>query len=157
VKIPVGSESLYVAFQVLRRLGDYAEAHGLGVVLPAECGLQIWPEHPRRYRKPDGSFISAGRLPGDRVPRVHVRVPPELVIESVSPHDTGEAIEAKVLAYLSAGVRVVWVLYPIARAVHIYRHDGTTTALGADDLLDGEDIVPGFEVRLSDVFQPAAD
>ena len=153
VKVPTGAESNWNAFQALRRMDNHVTMNDGGVVLPGECALQIWPVRPKSYRKPDGSFFQKGRLPGDRVPQGMVHVPPDLVIESMSPHDKGQEMEDKIQEYFEAGVRLVWVLYPKTRTVHVYRADGTALRLTEDDTLSGEDIIVGFKVRVGDLFQ----
>jgi Uma2 family endonuclease len=155
VRVPMGAESVLVAYEVIRAIDDYVRPRGLGRVVPHEAGLQIFPGHPRRYRKPDGSYFSRGRLPGDRVPEKHIRVAPDLVIEVISPTDRGENIEQKLRDYFEAGVRRVWVIYPKARTAHIYRPGGLARVLREDEEIDGEDVIPGFRVRLADILQPA--
>ena len=61
-------------------------------------------------------------------------------------------VEKKVGEYLSAGVRLVWVVYPPTRNVFVRRPDGTTTELGPDSELTGEDVPPGFRCRVADLF-----
>ena len=153
VKIPMGAESAWVAFQLLKQLDTFVATYHLGVVLQTETPVQIWPEYPRRFRKPDGAFVSLGKLPGDRVPVGMVQVPPDLVIESLSPTDRGEDIDQKIAEYFDAGVRLVWVLVPRTRTVHVHRPDGTAARLSERDTLTGEDIVPGFTVSVASLFQ----
>jgi Uma2 family endonuclease len=57
-----------------------------------------------------------------------------------------------VAAYLTGGAHLVWVLDPTAIQVSVHRADGTTTLLGADDPLPGEDLLPGFSVRVRELF-----
>jgi hypothetical protein len=37
--------------------------------------------------------------------------------------------------------------------VQVHRADGTTTTLGAEELLTGEDLLPGFSVRVRELFR----
>ena len=148
----MGAESSWVAQQVNRRLGNYAEAEQQGLVLGPDCGYQIFPDEPNRVRFPDGSFIRHGRLPDDRPPRGHVRVAPDLVIEVISPNDLAWEIEAKVAEYLRAGVPLIWVFYPDTHTVWIYRTSGDATRLDVDQMLSGEDVLPGFTCAVADLF-----
>ena len=50
--------------------------------------------------------------------------------------------------YLQAGVRVVWLVDPIARTVSIFGQDDQVAVLKEDDAVDGGDVLPGFSVRI---------
>src|SRR5919197_156524 len=120
----MGAESSWLAQQINRYLGNYAEAAQQGLVLGPDCGYQIFPDDPNRVRFPDGSFIRSGRVPNDVPPRGHVRVVPDLVLEVVSPNDLAWEVDVKVTEYLQAGVPLVWVFYPDTRTVSVYRAGG---------------------------------
>lgn len=79
-------------------------------------------------------------------------VAPDLVAEVVSPNDTAQDVQAKVVEWLAAGVRLVWVVYPDERMVTEYRSLSQVRVLTARDSLDGSDVVPGFTCPLSDLF-----
>jgi Uma2 family endonuclease len=79
---------------------------------------------------------------------------PDLVIESVSPSDRAPALEEKVREYLGAGVRLVWVVYPAQRTVHVFREDGSSAVITESGYLDGETVLPGFRIPAESIFQP---
>jgi Uma2 family endonuclease len=58
----------------------------------------------------------------------------------------------KVGDWLSAGSRLVWVVDPVRRRARVYRADGSESLLGEGDILFGEDVLPGFECSLGEVF-----
>jgi Uma2 family endonuclease len=133
------------------RLAMYVLAHKLGWVAQSDAGLQIFDRSPRKVRFADGSFLSITRMP-NRPPRGHLRIAPDLTIEIVSPHDEAAEVEQKVAEYFDAGVRLVWVVYPATRSVMVYRPGGKETRLSDSDLLTGEDVVPGFEMPVAEIF-----
>ena len=149
----MGARSSYVAAKLLRLLGLLTDAEELGLLFGSDCGYQIFADDPSRVRYADGSFMRRGRLPGDIPPEGHCHIPPDLVIEAISPNDIARAVEEKVEQWLAAGVRLVWVLYPDSRRLHVHRYDGTVSKLRLDDALSGEDVVPGFQCRIGEVFQ----
>lgn len=104
-------------------------------------------------RQPDIAFVRAERLAGDRDRDRSVRLVPDLVIEIVSPSDRRSAVVAKAHEYLHYGVRIVWVVDPLSRSVTIFRIDGSVEVLRQDDPINGEDIIPGFQARIRDIFQ----
>ncbi|HYT87728.1 MAG TPA: Uma2 family endonuclease [Gemmataceae bacterium] len=148
----LGAMSSQVALNALGLLREYVHPKKLGKLFGTDCGYQIFPDKPNQVRYPDGSFIARGRLSEDRTPGGHVPIPPDLAIEAVSPNDTAEEVETKRLAFLRAGVRLLWVIYPENRTVHVYRKEGGAAALGEGDELSGEDVLPGFVCKVADLF-----
>lgn len=53
--------------------------------------------------------------------------------------------------FISAGASIVWIAYPDLRTVTIHSVDGATT-LTENDRLTGGNVLPGFEVRVADIF-----
>ena len=62
-------------------------------------------------------------------------------------------VEDKIAQWLGAGVRLVWMLYPETQRVQVHRADGTVTKLRSEEQLAGEDVIPGFQCQLAEVFQ----
>lgn len=77
---------------------------------------------------------------------------PDLVVEIVSPTDNYGDVDDKVARYLADGVRLIWVINPRTRTIHVYTL-GTDRfqRLTADDTLDGGDVVAGFSVDVGAV------
>jgi Uma2 family endonuclease len=152
VEKAMGLEASAVAVNVLTLLRSHVRAHALGHVFDSEAGYQIFPEQPNRVRKPDGSFIARGRLPNDRPVRGHARIPPDLAMEVVSPNDLAEEVNTKVMEFLAVGVRLLWVIYPATKTIHVFRRGGGAAYLTAADELSGEDVVEGFACRVEELF-----
>jgi Uma2 family endonuclease len=148
----MGAESSQVAATIIALLRQHVRAHQSGKVFATDCGYQIFANEPRRVRYPDGSFIARGRLPNDEAPKGHVPIPPDLAVEVVSPNDLAEEVEAKWIDFLRAGTRLVWVVYPEAKTVHVYRLDGTSAVVTEAGDLAGEAVLPGFTCRVAEIF-----
>ncbi len=86
------------------------------------------------------------------MPRGHFRIVPDLVVEIVSPSDEADDLMAKVVDYLRVGVPLVWVIYPLSRSVLVFRADRSSFLWQPSSELNGEDVVPGFSVRLEELF-----
>ena len=151
----VSAQSDRVGVRLLSSLNLFAEEQQLGLVFGPECGYQCFPDEPRRVRKPDISLVRLGRLPDNRAPRGNIRIAPDLAVEVVSPNDLAEEINVKVMQYLAVGVRLVWVLYPESRSAWAFRAGGAAAWAAGDGELSGEDVVPGFAVRLESLFAGA--
>ncbi len=104
------------------------------------------------------SFIARGRLTRAQYREGHVRIPPDLAVEVVSPHDRVNELEDTIQEYLTAGVRLVWVVHPTNKTATVYRQNRTATHLGPEDSLDGEGVLPGFRCALADLYaEPPED
>ena len=154
----MGWNSSWVAAETHARLRNHCREHNLGLVNGAEAGYRCFPDDPNKVRKPDASFISFDRLPPYGEREGFARIAPDAAVEVVSPHDLYADVEIKVAEYLSAGVRLVWVLNPATKSVRVHRADGSVADLGPDDELSGEDVIRGFSCRVGDLFEmpPAA-
>lgn len=77
---------------------------------------------------------------------------PDLAVEVLSPDDRpGEVLE-QVGDWLNAGVRLVWVVDPVRRVARVYRPDGTKSRATDAEALEGEAVLPGFSIALTEVF-----
>lgn len=150
---PPGAQHGDLASRIDRRLGTYVEEHALGKVL-VETGY-ILAENPDTVRAPDISFLRRERIPAEGLPRGFIAGSPNLAIEIVSPSDTAEVIDEKVHDYLSHETSLVWVVQLRTRSVAVYRSNGTVSVLRAvaGDSLEGEDVVPGFSLPLTELFE----
>lgn len=101
---------------------------------------------------PDVSFVSYERLPRGPLPRELSEIIPELVVEVKSPSDSWSYVFGKMGDYLRGGVSVVVILDPETRTGSVYRPNALQTTLGIDDKSTIPDILPGFAVRVGDLF-----
>ena len=81
------------------------------------------PDDPRAFRRPDVSFVAAGRVPTP-APGGPLPFAPDLAVEVVSPDDGIEELETKLAEYRAAGVRLVWVVIPAVRLVRVFPRGG---------------------------------
>ncbi len=108
--------------------------------------------NPDTVRAPDVSFVTAERLALVFTEEGFIEGHPDLAVEVTSPGDRVKEIEDKIRAYFAAGTRLVWVAYPDQRAVMVRYPDGRARMLRGDDVLSGEDVLLGFEVRIDELF-----
>ncbi len=152
----MGMESSKVAGQILGLIWLFLRSSRLGHLFGPDAGYQCFVDDPRKVRKPDVSFVAAGRLPGDRAPTGYCLIAPDLAIEVISPSDVFYDVEEKIAEYLNAGVKRVWVVNPQRRTVSIHRPPGSgqgaVTALSEADKIGGEDVLPGFEASVKEFF-----
>ena len=147
---PMSDLTSFLGGEMFRGIANHAVEHDLGRAYPQDTGIRVWDDAPNRVRKPDAMFIVKSRLrpPGDG----WVRVAPDLVVEIVSPNDEAQELERKIANYRSAGVRLIWVIYPDTQNAYVHRRRQPVEVVEADGILDGEDVLPGFALPLRDLF-----
>jgi len=116
-------------------------------------------EDSTRNRRPDLAFVTLDRWPED-MPQSYrgnpVDVVPDLAVEVASPTDDAEALQEKVEEYLRAGVRLVWVVYPLVRKIFAYTSPNANRIFSETDTLDAGDVLPCFTVPMASLFPPMA-
>ncbi len=103
-------------------------------------------------RTPDVAFIDKSSIPEGDFPDGYGEGPPDLAVEVISPSDTYTKVADKVDEWLEAGCSMVWVLNPRRRTVEVYRPPDNLVVLTAGDVLDGKDVVEGFQCRVAELF-----
>jgi Uma2 family endonuclease len=151
VEVNVSVLSSLVAGELQGRLHAHCRTGDLGWVWPADT-LGRFSRDPNQVRKPDVLFIRREHLTAELLAGSFVTIPPDLVVEVLSPNDLAYEVDEKVNEYLDADVRLVWVINPKLRTVRIHRLDGTVAVLSEADELSGEDVVPGFRCRVGELF-----
>lgn len=148
---PAGRRHGKYAARAARLLGNHVEENDLGDVYAAETGFLL-KRNPDLVRAPDVAFVSKKRV--EEIGDADGFFPgaPDLAIEVVSPGDTADEVEEKVALWFKHGARAVWVMYPKARAIVVHRPSGHGVRLTESDVLDGEDVVPGFRLSVADLF-----
>ena len=135
---------------IAARMAHFLNAH----VLPNNLGYVTAPDGgfklaQRRVRQPDCAFVSKRRLP--HLPD-EFDFAPDIAIEVASPN---EDVLRKAKEYLAAGARLVWVIYADVETVEVFRPDEPRwQTLSAEVTLTGEDVLPGFELPVRDIFPP---
>jgi len=148
---PGGGEHGNVAAEALLLIGSFVKSRKLGKVYAAETGFYL-AHDPDTVRAPDVSFVAKHRIPA-RSPKGFIPVVPDLAVEVQSPSDSALDMEKKALEFLEAGVPLVWVADPGTRSGRVYRKGRAVIILNQSEAFSGEDILPGFEMKLKDIFE----
>jgi Uma2 family endonuclease len=74
---------------------------------------------------------------------------PDFVVELMSPSDTLERSQQKMVEYQENGARLGWLINPSLRKVAIYRPSQPVEVLAAPMQLSGEGVLPGFVLDLA--------
>lgn len=145
-------EHAWLASKLTGRIREHVRRNRLGLTF-AEVGFVLAVDPPT-VRGPDIAFIARENLPRGGLPRGFWTIPPDLAVEVVSPSNTRAEVREKVLEYLAAGTRLVWVVDPHSRSVTAYRSRTEVRRLTGPDTLDGLDVLPGFRLEIAELVEP---
>ncbi|MGH7588020.1 MAG: Uma2 family endonuclease [Gemmatimonadota bacterium] len=148
---PAGMDHGWLANRLAVLISLFVDRHALGEVFTNDTGFVLF-EEPPTVRAPDVAFVSRDRLPPPEESVGFGHLAPDLAVEIISPSNTAIEILAKVEDYLEAGTRLVWVVEPSRRRVAVYRSQDELHLLSETDELDGKDVLPGFSVKVAEIF-----
>jgi Uma2 family endonuclease len=141
----------FIVGRLLRLLGIFVDQFRLGAI-GNNCAFDL-RQSPDSLLIPDVFFVSAARLPSADTDWDIYLGPPDAVFEVVSPSDSAPDVHDKTIEYLDAGVRVVVNVWPRSRSVSVHRPEGDTREFKTGDVLELEDVLPGFRLPIAEIFQ----
>jgi len=122
-------------------------ANAYGMVQPGASTT-----YPDTVRAADVAFIQQARIDPQAEPEGYWHGTPDLAVEVVSPNDLYTEVDAKVTDWLDAGTRMVIVINPRKHTVTVYRSLTHIMVLREPDILDGDDVVPGWSLPIAAIF-----
>lgn len=132
-------------------LESWAQETRSGRVVVGEVGLYL-RRGPDTVRAADVLYLSEERF-ARLGSSSYLDVPPELVVEILSPDDRWSEVMQKLAEYLAFGVDRVWIVNPRLRQVFAYRSlTEVATFSEGEDLQDGE-ILSGFRIAVAKLFR----
>lgn len=127
-------------------------ARRLGGTVAVEVGCWL-SRDPDKVRVADVVYLAPERVPDPERRHKFLEGASDLVVEIVSPEDRVAEIQVKIGEYLAHGCRLLWLVEPESRTITIHRPDRSARVLTVDDMLSGEDVIPGFQVTVREVFE----
>jgi Uma2 family endonuclease len=102
---------------------------------------------------PDVAFFRRQDLPDGQVPAEPApQVAPMLAVEVLSQSNTEAEMRIKLREYFESGTRMVWVLAPNAHTLRVHDAPERFHQLTQDDTLTADELLPGFSVRVGELF-----
>ena len=150
VEKAMGHHESRLSVELLGLLREYLKKNNLGILAGAD-GPHHLDEHLVRF--PDVAFIPWDNIPLNADPRTSM--PdwiPSLAIEVISLGNTRGEMKRKLKDYFTAGVEIVWYIYPIEQVVRVYTSEENCVTLTDADELDGGEVLPGFRVSVRELF-----
>jgi Uma2 family endonuclease len=107
--------------------------------------------NPDTIRGMDVAFMSHERMAQVKS-KSYLDVAPELVVEIMSPSDRWSETNDKLAEYFAIGVKLVWIVNPSRKEVHIYRALTEIEIPKAGETLTGGQVLPGLSIPVADLF-----
>jgi Uma2 family endonuclease len=151
---PEGIETSNTNMNIGVLLGVWNMNARLGKLFGTSAGFTL-PDGS--MRSPDAAWMSNEKynaLSKEEKQRF-AHVVPEFVVELASPSDNLKLARGKMEMWRKNGVKLAWLIIPQQEKVIIYRINGTTDEVVgfAGHSLSGEDVLPGFSLRLEALIQ----
>jgi len=152
---PTGGTAGRKNSRLIQQLRNWTEQNKTGEVFDSST-VFVLPNGARR--SPDVTWIKLERWNqlSQRQQDGFPPIVPDFVIELVSPSDIKnqryEDLQAKMQEYLDNGVKLGWLIEPSRKIVEIYRSQSLVETLANPQTLSGEDVLPGFILDLSEIF-----
>jgi Uma2 family endonuclease len=152
VMSPTGSESGRKNSDLLIQVGIWNRQTRLGEIFDSSTGFKL---ANGATRSPDVSWIERSRwnnLTKEQQKRF-APIAPDFVIELMSPTDDLIELQQKMSEYVSCGVKLGWLINPDDKSVEIYRLEKDREILHNVSCLEGENLMPGLMVDLTEIFK----
>lgn len=146
----MGIAESWVASRLIMILGAFVMPRKLGYVLGADAAMRIMPH---LVRAPDVCFIRREKCPDGKVPREPVpELVPDLAVEVLSKSNRSAEMKRKRREYFASGVSLVWYIDPDTETADVFTRPEGPNHVVRNGTLDGGAVLPGFSLRLADLF-----
>ena len=145
---PSGYESEEVGTEFAALLRNWVRPRKLGRVVGSSAGFKL-PNSD--LRAPDVSFVCANRL--KKSTEDYAELVPDLVVEVKSKTDSLDKLRKKIEDFMNLGAKVGILINPKTRTVEV-SCPGETVIFKDGDILTLPDLLPGWEVAISEIWSP---
>jgi Uma2 family endonuclease len=148
---PTGGKTGNRNFNLAVRFGAWALQDGSGVGFDSSTGFRL-PNGADR--SPDVAWVRLERWQAlsDAESEGFPPLCPDFVVELRSKSDSLATLQKKMQEYLDNGASLGWLIDPQHCRVYIYRPDQAVEVLTNAIALDGEALLPGFELVLKQIW-----
>jgi Uma2 family endonuclease len=148
---PAGFTHGRIALKIGTYLNIFILEHQLGEAYAAETGF-ILKHNPDTVRAPDVAFVTSQRAAQQSKETGFFDGAPDLAVEVISPNEMVDDIESKLIDYLEAGTKMVWLVFPRTQSITVYRSLTDIRVFTVEDKIDCEDLLPGFSAAVKEIF-----
>jgi Uma2 family endonuclease len=135
--------------KVTERVNAFAEPRRLAVAF-----TELRTTYAGYSRVPDISVYRWDRIPVDATGRVldEFHLPPDIVIEIISPGQRTNALRRRCIWYVEHGVPIALLLDPPDESIALFRPHQAPISLKGGDPVDLTEVLPGFAVTVQEIF-----
>jgi Uma2 family endonuclease len=148
---PSGFEHGLITSKLHYLLASHIYSKNLGKLTAAETGFKL-SSNPDTVRAADIAFIRKENLDKTKIIKGYGTIIPDLVVEVISPTDIYLDVEEKITDWLTAGVKMVWIINPRKKTVSVYSEPAKGSTLYINDELSGHEVIPDFKCKVSEIF-----
>jgi Uma2 family endonuclease len=150
VEKPMGFLQSIVAAALITRLMNLVQAQRLGVVSVPDGPFRM---ESGNIRFPDVAFVPWEVIPEDMSAHAKIAdLPFTLAVEILSESNTPKEIAMKLTEYFARGCKLAWIIDPATETATAYTSAKRGKAIPVDGELTGGKVLPGFTLKLSDLF-----
>jgi Uma2 family endonuclease len=148
---PSGLEYSSFNIEVASELRNWNKRKRLGRVFDSSGGFTL---PSGAMRAPDAAFVRRERWDTLSIEekKRFAAICPDFVIEVMSGSDLLKSSQAKMHEWMESGCQLAWLIDVEREKTYIYRADGDIAVVeGFDAILSGENVLPDFELHLTDI------
>jgi Uma2 family endonuclease len=102
-----------------------------------------------QMRRPDIAYLTDEQI---QRTKNNEDVIPEFMIEIISGSDNAYKLEAKITEYFKANVKVLWVIFPESKMVHVYTSRRDVKICFDNDICSASPVLSKFEISIINLF-----
>lgn len=144
---PTGSESGRLNMNLSVQIGVWVKQDGSGVAFDSSAGFTL-PNGAVRAPDVSWSFKPRWAALTRKQSQKFAPICPDFVAQLTSSSDFRADVHVKMKEYTEQGVRLGWLIDPVAVEVEIYRSGRLVELLKRPKTLSGEDVLPSFTLDL---------
>jgi Uma2 family endonuclease len=142
----------FLGMELATRLGNFIAPARVGWIMGANGYVRL---SGKNLRAADVSFVHRRQRPNGLLTEGYADVAPMLAAEVFSPGNSAGEMDRKRREFFAAGAKLFWIVYPEEQEIEVYTAPDSGHTLTRDDTLDGGTVLPGFTLRVSDLFAAA--
>ncbi len=131
-----------------QQLFNWSDRDRSGIAFDSSTGFKL-PNGADR--SPDAAWITNDRWNALTLDEQDRFIPlcPDFVVELMSPSDSRSVLQSKMQEYQDNGVRLGILIDRTIKQVEIYRIGKTIQTIDRPEIISGEDVLPGFELKMN--------
>jgi Uma2 family endonuclease len=148
---PAGSKTGMRNADLTYQLAAWAKKDRSGISFDSSTGFTL-PN--RAMLSPDAAWIKRERWDSLTEDEQEGFAPlcPDFVVEIRSRSDDLPPLESKMQEYIGNGAFLAWLIDPLKHRVYVYTSGGEVVVLENPEIVSGGQLLPGFELRMSQLW-----